>query len=1142
MGSAMAHRSTVHRIVILGPADDGRAAPLARHLPDGARIRVADVYTTARAPADGFAQALCNPVTQSVMETPPAHDWAVEVGFLPGVTDNVGTSAAEMLAALGAAQPVHSAQLYLLTGADEAQAQAFAGAVANPLINRVSVAADYGEIAPALPTVNLHSAEDGLDAVELDIPDEALRELSARGVRGRGPLGLSLTYMHAIRDHFRALGRAPRGIELEMLAQSWSEHCKHTIFASPIDEIEDGLYKHYIKGTTAEIRAEKGEKDFCVSVFTDNAGGIVFDENWVICDKVETHNSPSALDPFGGAVTGIVGVNRDVLGFGMGAKPVINRYGFCFAPPGARADYTRDPAGKTPILGPEAIMEGVVHGVEHGGNCSGIPTPQGFTYFDDRFIGKPLVFVGTVGLIPREVTGRPSHEKAARPGDVIIMAGGRVGADGIHGATFSSIALDEGAPATAVQIGDPITQKKMSDALMEVRDRGWWSAITDNGAGGLSSSVGEMAQGPGGFEVALDAVPLKYPGLEPWQIWVSESQERMTLAASAGNADKIIAHLASRGVEATVIGRFTDTGRAVVRWKGAEILDLSMEFLHDGIPTTPLTTTFTIGGEDEPAFPPLAQEEAAPALPPREEGGARRGSPAAGIIVRQLRPEEWEAYRDMRLEALKAHPDLYLATYDQAAAEPDSHWQTRISDPDGPIFGLFEGRALIGIGGIWQRQGCSPTLCQGYIQSAHRGRGLSRLLYRARVDWARAAGLAFLLAGHQADNAPSRRAMERAGFVFTHQTEEARGDGAPTTTRYYRLCLRPNVAAPKTYGDAVLALLARPNVASREAIATRFDHGVQGGVQLGPLQGPGRVCADATVTRPLLGNPRGVVLSQGIFPRYGDIDTGAMAAASLDFAVRAAVAAGADPDHLALLDNFCWCSSDEPARLGQLKRAAAALHDAALAYGTPFISGKDSMFNDFRGYDSAGRPVTISAPPTTLVSAIGVIADAARAVDIAPKAAGDRLYLLGATRDERGGGEYYAMRGALGRTVPATELASCARLYRAYGRAARKGLVASAMPLGLGGLAAALGKTAVAGGRGLEVDLSAIDLTAETALFSESTGRILVTVAPDHVKAFEKALKPFARPLGHVAESDALHIRDTVTLTLAALTAAYRTL
>ncbi|MBI3573417.1 phosphoribosylformylglycinamidine synthase, partial [Candidatus Kaiserbacteria bacterium] len=325
--------------------------------------------------------------------------------------------------------------------------------------------------------------------------------------------GLSVEYLKTIREHFRRLGRAPTDVELETLGQTWSEHCKHTIFASPMDELTDGIYRTYIKGATKKIRAKKGAKDFCLSVFKDNSGGIAFDKNWVVTHKVETHNTPSALDPFGGAITGIVGVNRDSLGFGLGAKPVANVYGFCFAPPEDPRRLYRDRELTQELLPAKRIAEGVIKGINAGGNQSGIPTPQGFMLFDDSYRGKPLVFAGTVGLIPKTHNGRKLYEKKAKPGDYIVMVGGRVGLDGIHGATFSSAELHSGSPATAVQIGDPITQKKFSDAIAkEARDMGLYDSITDNGAGGLSSSVGEMAKESGGCRVELEKVPLKYDG------------------------------------------------------------------------------------------------------------------------------------------------------------------------------------------------------------------------------------------------------------------------------------------------------------------------------------------------------------------------------------------------------------------------------------------------------------------------------------------------------------------------------------------------------------------------------------------------------------------------------------------------------
>lgn len=960
-----------YRIEILAHKEDGRGLKIEKTLDALGKqgsVRVVDVYTSESKEAANalFASSLANPVTQKINQTPTDFDWALEIGFLPGVTDNIGHTASELLKLSSTDNDnaaVYASKLYLIKGKlTKEDIQKLASALSNKLIQRASIK-DIAQFKNdngmdnIVPKVNLHNKGAVADPVDLNVSDAELEQIGKFGIQNadgsrRGPLGLSMPYLKAIQDHFKSLGRSPTDIELETLAQTWSEHCKHTIFASPIDDVKDGLYKHYIKRATKEIREERGKDDICVSVFSDNAGGIIFDENYLITDKVETHNSPSALDPFGGAITGIVGVNRDCMGFGKGAKPIINRYGFCFADPRKDLQYYRDAKCTDPLLPPAAIVNGVVAGVEAGGNCSGIPTPQGFAYFDDRFAGKPLVFVGTIGLIPREINGKPSHIKKAQAGDKIVMAGGRVGADGIHGATFSSVALDEGSPATAVQIGDPITQKKMSDAIVkEIRGLGWYSAITDNGAGGLSSSVGEMGEQSGGFHLELEKVPLKYPGLAPWEIWISESQERMTLAVPPENTEKLIAFLAKRGVEATVVGTYTDTGRAHITWHNETIMDITMDFLHDGNPETPLVTTFARSGEKE-----------------------------------------------------------------------------------------------------------------------------------------------------------------------------------------------PSIAEPKDYAQTLRDMLGRPNICSKEFIATQYDHNVQGSAVLGPLQGKGRVYAETSVSRPVFASPKGVVLSQGLFPRYSDIDTGAMAAAGLDMAVRNAVAAGVDFNHLALLDNFCWCSSDEPERLGQLKRAVAVIYDMAVKYGTPFISGKDSMFNDFKGYDKNGKAVKISAPPTLLISSIGVIPDIARAISLAPKAAGDLVYLLGGTRDELGASEYYDMLGHLGNNVPETDSHENLRLYRLYSRASRDSLIASALPVGYGGIGVTLAKKAIGGGFGLDIDLSNFDLRADRMLFSESTGRIIVTVAPQNKKAFEKNFKGFEQChlIGSVSFSENLFIRDIATVKITDLTNAYK--
>src|SRR6185369_5630732 len=346
----------------------------------------------------------------------------------------------------------------------------------NPLIERLSIKSYQefqkdGGMDMIVPKVVLkHTPQ--ISEVNLTVTDAELTKIGKQGIANpdgtrRGPLALDLTFMKTIQTYFKKLGRNPYDIELESIAQTWSEHCKHTIFADPIDEIKEGLYKTYIKGATQKIRKQKGAKDFCISVFTDNSGGIALDDDYMVTHKVETHNSPSALDPFGGAITGIVGVNRDAIGFGLGARPIANFYGFCLSDPRIDIPLYKSKDKSHKMLSSERIMEGVIAGVNAGGNQSGIPTPQGFIYFDERYRGKPLVFAGTVGILPRKIQGKLSHIKKAQPGDAIVMVGGRVGKDGIHGATFSSEALSSGSPATAVQIGDPITQKKLSDAIVK---------------------------------------------------------------------------------------------------------------------------------------------------------------------------------------------------------------------------------------------------------------------------------------------------------------------------------------------------------------------------------------------------------------------------------------------------------------------------------------------------------------------------------------------------------------------------------------------------------------------------------------------------------------------------------------------------
>jgi phosphoribosylformylglycinamidine (FGAM) synthase PurS component len=449
--------------------------------------------------------------------SPPAFDWMVEVAFKPGVTDNVGTTARAVVQdvldrPLDISETVYTSIQYFFRGGGltrDAVVLITRDLLANPLIQAAELfSAEEWAAAPvdgAVPAIR-EQADIRIGTYDLTGPDSDLMRISSEGI-----LSLSLEEMRAIRDYFASeavrqqrvslgLPAQPTDVELECLAQTWSEHCKHKIFAGRIHYIDesgheewiDSLFKTCIRGATEEIGKEI---DWMVSVFSDNAGIIRFNDRYDISYKVETHNSPSALDPYGGAITGIVGVNRDPMGTGMGCEMVCNVWGYCLGSPFYEGDL---PEG---LMHPRRIRDGVHQGVIDGGNQSGIPWSRGFERFDERYIGKPLVYCGTVGRIPRNLQGRPSERKEICPGDVIVMCGGRIGKDGIHGATFSSEELRKESPAQAVQIGDPITQRKMYEFLMEARDLGLYRAITDNGAGGLSSSIGEMCRLSGGAEI-----------------------------------------------------------------------------------------------------------------------------------------------------------------------------------------------------------------------------------------------------------------------------------------------------------------------------------------------------------------------------------------------------------------------------------------------------------------------------------------------------------------------------------------------------------------------------------------------------------------------------------------------------------------
>ena len=934
-------------------------------------VKIVDCYLISHSFENTEIEQIATSLTNPILERHTINDisklgtfnYVIEISFLPGVTDNVGNTTKETIRDLLSlnnedSTEVYSSKVFFITGNIKIKdVEKIALSLHNPLIEKalvldskkIKLNKNKKNLPLQIPKVNLKDKTLVLK-VSLDVLDEELVKIGREGILGpngirRGPLALTLDSMKVIQAYFQKIGRDPSDIEIESLAQTWSEHCKHTIFANPIDNIKDGLYKTYIKGATNLIRKNKGKEDFCVSVFNDNSGAVDFDEDFLITHKVETHNAPSFLDPFGGSITSIVGVNRDAIGFGLGAKPIANTYGFCVGQPEDKRFLFLDKEKKRKMLLPKRILNGVIKGINSGGNCSGIPTLNGFVRFDDRYRGRPLVFAGTIGLIPRNLpsvgnVNRPSHEKSAEAGDYIVVVGGRVGADGIHGATFSSVTMDSGSPATAVQIGDPITQKKLSDALIkEARDMNLYNSITDNGAGGISCSVAEMARECGGAIVNLEKVPLKYPGLDPWQIWISESQERMTLAIPKKKWEVFKRLMDRRGVEAKMIGEFTNDSKCIVNYEGRKIMDLEMEFLHDGLPKTHLKT----------------------------------------------------------------------------------------------------------------------------------------------------------------DN------------ISQEETEV-------------------NLKEKKDYTADLLNLASRNNISSFAFISEQYDHEVQASSVLKPLSGAGMINTDAQVFHPVLDSNKGAVVSSALYPSYGDISTYHMAACAIDTTIRNIISAGGTLKHLSILDNFCWCSSYDKVRLAQLVDSVKACYDYAIGYGTPFISGKDSMFNDFKGYDDKANSVAISIPPTLLISGISVVDNILKSISPEFKNGGDFIFLIGETYIELGGGEYLNMIKQTGGNVPKVDFKKNIKIYNKVEELIRKEVLESSMSVTSGGLAMALTKASVGGMFGANIDITKIEGDTNTPvekLFSESQGRILVSVSPAKLKVFEKMVNktPYTK-LGQVNKDGKFIIKE----------------
>ena len=914
---------------------DARGAGLVKDIHDlgittVTRVRVVDIYWFEGSLSAGDLdligrRLLSDPITQQYQTfsaqtdagTPSVDGCQVEVAFNAGVTDPVEDTIASAVRELGisGAAAVRTARRYIINGrlSDDQFDTICSRLLVNPIIQHVVTGEHFSF--PKNPEYRFR-----LNEVELPKMDDA------RTTKIRQQFGFSVDEFQSIIKYFSGIEKNPTDAELETLAQTWSEHCVHKTFRGKIfyrGQTIDNLLKSTIIKATRQL-----DKPWCLSVFEDNAGVIDFDEKWALCFKVETHNHPSAVEPYGGASTGVGGVVRDPLGTGLGAKPILNTDVFCFAPP----DFPHEKLPKG-VLHPRRIFKGVRAGVADYGNRLGIPTLNGAILFDNGYLGNPLVYCGTVGLMPKNLS-RPGKQI---PGDLVVVVGGKTGRDGIHGVTFASEKLtgeSRSVSFSSVQIGNAIVEKKMIDVILQARDRGLYRRITDCGGGGLSSAVGEMAEETG-VRVDLDKVPLKYAGLSYSEIWISESQERMLLAVPPEHIKELLALFDSEDVIASVIGEFTDDRRLRLYYQDNLVCDLTMEFLHKGRPELISEAVWAPPQHPEPDFPPPA---------------------------------------------------------------------------------------------------------------------------------------------------------------------DSTGD--------------------------LLAILGSWNVCSKEWVVRQYDHEVQGGSVLKPLvgkniDGPG----DAAIVRPVIGSSKGVIVANGINPEYGKIDPYWMAASAIDEALRQVIAVGGNLKEIALLDNFCWGNTNRPEILGALVRAAQACHDMSIAYETPFISGKDSLHNEF---EFEGQ--TVSIPHTLLISAMGVMDKTDAAISMDFKTGGNSIYAIGVTYPELGGSAYFKAHGFIGNSVPQVDPRAARILMDRLSSAIGQGLVRACHDCSEGGLGVALAEMAFAGGLGAEVDLSAVPLGKPISrndfiLFSESNSRFVVEVRGINRKRFEEAMSGlgFAR-IGKVTRSPRLEI------------------
>jgi len=866
--------------------------------------------------AEKLIDEAVGPVSFITQETELSDKFVIEVALRAGVTDRVAAQLRESAQRMGFDVRIATGVSHAVEGIRELSEHELTKFVNEMLCNPVIETWGIGHVEPGFVS---EAPDESALPIEI-IPIRQLDENGLRAVNLARSLVLDDQEMLAIQTWCRSIERDPTDAELETIAQTWSEHCSHKTFRAEISDTNGNRIvplMEQLRESTIYIAAP-----FVVSAFVGNAGIVQFGDSPALAVKVETHNHPSAIEPFGGANTGVGGVVRDVLA--APARPVALLDVLCF---GMRDTDVADlPTG---VLHPSIVEEGVVAGIADYGNKIGVPTVAGAVLYDAGYVGNPLVFCGCVGQV---LQGYPSVGEPG-VGDRIVVIGGATGRDGLKGATFSSATMDATTGEVAgasVQIGDPIVERLVGEVLVELFDQvdPLCTAITDCGAGGLSSAIGEMAERLGA-RVQLRQVLRKYPGLAPWEVWLSEAQERMVVAVDPAHVTEVLALCARLGVQATDVGVFSGTGQLEVFDGERSVVDMSCSFLHDG-------------------------------RPPRK---------MIALIEKKI-----------------------------------------VSSND-------------------------------------------------RV-------------------------------------------------------------AEVSHSDVLVALLSHPTIASKEAIIRRYDHEILGSTVIGPMSAPYQTGPSdgVVIVEPM--RQSGFALGIGVNPQYGVFDCEAMAWSAVDEAIRNVVVAGANPARVALLDNFSWGDPRREKTLGDLVLAVRGCCNAARAFSSPFVSGKDSLNNEYEGTDGIRR----SIPPTLVITALAEVPDVDCTLSTTLSSAGNVLILAGATRNEMRGSHFDLVQGTDGGgEVPGQDV-SAPKRYQLIHELIISGCIQSAHDCSEGGLGVALAEMCLSSTFGISADLRLIHANDVVAMYSESNGRIILEVCPNDVERVVSTLGSEVVVLGEITTEQGLRI------------------